>query len=128
MKAARADHSGVFSSVTPSLDKAPAPLHPGTFYLSEKGLTFRSTTRLATWTEVDVELELPAESRLRCRRIHCNGVVVECRPANPDPGYDVTLLFLELGKRTHCELSRFSRLQTQAATAHRGAAFASARV
>ncbi|MCX7824707.1 MAG: hypothetical protein N2689_04030, partial [Verrucomicrobiae bacterium] len=75
----------------------------------------------------DVEVELPAEGRSRGRHVHCNGVVVECRPAYFDSGYDVTLLFLEPDKRTLSELARFSRHQTRS-TAQRGAAFASAGV
>ncbi|MBM3889096.1 MAG: hypothetical protein FJ388_08210 [Verrucomicrobia bacterium] len=127
MKAARADHSGVFRSVAPNLAQVPAPLHPGTFYLSEKGLTFRSVTRLAPWTEVEVEVELPAESRLRSRRIHCVGVVVGCCPATRDVGYDITLLFVEVGKRSLSELTRFSRHQARTA-AQRSVPFASAGV
>jgi hypothetical protein len=127
MKAARADHSGLFRSVAPNLAISPAPLHPGSFYLSEKGLTFRSTTRLAPWTEVDVEVELPTSGRLKGRRVRCSGVVVGCRPAHDDIGYDITLLFMELDKRAISELTRFSRLQTRTA-APRGATFTSAGV
>ena len=127
MKAARADHSGVFSGVTLSLAKAPTMVQPQGLCVSEKGLTFRSGTRLAPWTEVDVELELPSEVPIKCHRIHCKGVVVECRPAQASPGYDVTLLFIELGRRSLSELTKFSKLHSLAA-APRSAAFASARV
>ena len=82
-------------------------------------MTFRSERRLAPWTEVEVEVEVPGEGQKR-RAIRCAGIVVQCEPSHRHTGYDITLLFLELNKRDLADLNKISRLQNHSAT-HRNA-------
>ena len=112
MKAARADTSGIFDNITLSWAKQPTRVNPNNFHLSPRGLTFRSATRVAPWTEMNVELEVLLNGT-RPRRIQCSGVVVQCEPARGQAGHDVTLLFLDLTKRAAAEISKLSRQRLQ---------------
>jgi hypothetical protein len=119
MKAAKADRSGTFDHITLNLAKAPTVVRPSGFHLSPRGMTFHSERRLAPWTEVEVEVEVPGEG-VKQRVIRCAGIVVQCESSPRHAGYDITLLFLELNKRAMADLSKISRHQTHS-TAHRNA-------
>lgn len=115
MKAAKADRSGTFDHITLNLAHAPTVVRPRGFHLSPRGMTFRSDRRLAPWTEVEVEVEVPGDGQKR-RAIRCAGIVVQCEPAQRHAGYDITLLFLELNKRAFADLNKISQLHTQSPT------------
>lgn len=82
-------------------------------------MTFHSERRLAPWTEVEVEVEVPSDGQ-KPRAIRCSGIVVQCEASPRRAGYDITLLFLELNKRTMADLSRISTHRAHSA-AHRNA-------
>ncbi|MCX6906935.1 MAG: hypothetical protein NTY01_02705 [Verrucomicrobia bacterium] len=119
MKAAKADRSGTFDHITLNLSGAPTVVRPRGFHLSPRGMTFHSDRRLAPWTEVEVEVEAPGDSQKR-RTIRCAGIVVQCEASPRRAGYDITLLFLELNKRTLADLGKISTHHTHSA-AHRNA-------
>lgn len=119
MKAAKADQSGTFDHITLNLAKAPTVVRPRGFHLSPRGMSFHSERRLAPWTEVEVEVEVPGDGP-KHRVIRCAGVVVQCEASPHRAGYDITLLFLELNKRALADLSKISRLHPHS-PAHRNA-------
>ena len=109
MKAARADHSGTFDFITLNLPQTPTVVRPSGFHVSPRGMTFHSERRLAPWTEVEVEVDAPAQGQKR-RAVRCAGIVVECAQSSNRAGYEITLVFLELSKRTLADLTKLSRL------------------
>jgi hypothetical protein len=117
MKAAKADTSGIFDNIQMSWAKQPTRVNPNNFHLSPRGLTFRSPARVAPWTEMDIDLEVPVAGG-KHRRIECSGVVVQCEPSRGQSGFDITLLFIDLSKRAAAEISKLSR-QRMAPAAHR---------
>ena len=119
MKAAKADRSGTFDHITLNLAQAPTVVRPNGFHLSPRGMTFHSERRLAPWTEVEVEVEAPADGQKR-RTIRCSGIVVQCETSTRRAGYDITLLFVELNKRAMADLASLSRHQMRS-SAHRNA-------
>jgi hypothetical protein len=119
MKAAKADRSGTFDHITLNLAKGPTVVRPSGFHLSPRGMTFHSERRLAPWTEVEVEVEVPGDGQKR-RVIRCAGIVVQCEPSHRQAGYDITLLFMELNKRAMADLGKVARLHPHSA-AHRNA-------
>jgi hypothetical protein len=120
MKAAKADRSGTFDHITLNLAQAPTVVRPRGFHLSQRGMTFHSDRRLAPWTEVEVEVEAPADGQKR-RAIRCSGIVVQCEPSPRRAGYEITLLFLELNKRALAELGKISRHPAAHSPTHRNA-------
>ena len=120
MKAARADRSGVFDYVTLNVAKAPTVVRPSGFHVSPRGMTFHSARRLAPWTEVEVEVEAPAEGQKR-HAIRCSGIVVQCEASPHRAGYNITLVFLELNKRAMADLSKLSHLPAHSGS-HRNVA------
>lgn len=120
MKAARADKSGTFDFITLNLPKTPTVVRPNGFHVSPRGMTFHSARRLAPWTEVEVEVDAPVAGQKR-HPIRCAGIVVECEASPHHAGYDITLVFLELNKRTLADLSKLSRLPSRC-TAQRNVA------
>jgi hypothetical protein len=120
MKAAKADKSGVFDYVTLNVAQTPTVVRPSGFHLSPRGMTFHSERRLAPWIEVEVEVEAPTAGQ-KHRVIRCAGIVVECETSSHRAGYDITIVFLDLNKRTLADLSKLSRFQAYTA-AHRNVA------
>ncbi len=127
MKAARIDRSGVFDHVSSTFAKPPPTITLTRFQLSGRGLTFHSDTRVALWTEMEVEFGLPMLAGVKPRRIQCRGVIVQCESSPRQPGYDVTLLFLDLNKRELAEIAKASRMPAQMPVLPRPVTVASAR-
>ena len=104
MKAAKIDRSGIFDHVKSALTRPPEPIRE--FQVSDLGMTFHSPTRISPWTEMEVEVELPSGKN---RRILCRGVVVQCEMApHAHGGYDVTMFFMDVNKRTLAEMQKAS--------------------
>jgi len=110
MSSATKDRTDVFNPVALQLGAKKARIHNGSFQLTPKGVTFKSTAALPAWTEVDMELRLPAEkSAASAKKIGCRGVVVQCKKQNKGGVYDVALLFCDVSPRTQQQLRAASR-------------------
>ena len=103
--AAKRDVSGVFEA---ELKRAPgrkAAVLDSAFHLSKTGITFFTETRLPEWTEIGVELQLPAAAALKDRTISCRGVVVQCVRRLHGKGFEVSVVFLDLPKNLQLQLA-----------------------
>lgn len=105
MGATKRDISGVFDAElkrrrprrVAGLDKV--------FQLGPKGITFVTKTFLPEWTEVGVEMCLPQTGTRREQNVGCRGVIVQCARREQGRGFEVSLLFLDLPKRTQAQLT-----------------------
>ena len=102
--AAKRDVSGVFEAELKHSHVAKAAGLDSVFHLSHKGITFVSDTCLPAWTEVGVEMRMPASGARKDRSINCRGVVVQCARRQRGKGFDVALIFLDLPKRAQVRL------------------------
>jgi hypothetical protein len=68
--------------------------------LRKNGIEFRSHSPIATWTEINLALETPLQSK----RFHGNGVVVACE-GNPLSGYTVSVVFTTLSRQAQAQLN-----------------------
>ena len=103
--AAKRDVSGIFEA---ELNRAPgrkAAVLDSAFHLSKTGITFFTETRLPEWTEIGVELRLPAATHLKDRTISCRGVVVQCVRRLHGKGFEVSVVFLDLPKNVQLDLA-----------------------
>lgn len=105
MGATKQDRSGIFDTALrqPRVRKT-TTLAQG-FELSTKGITFISERFLPEWTEVGVEMRLPGEGSAAPQQIDCRGVVVQCHRRSRGKGFEVALLFLDLPKHAHAQLT-----------------------
>jgi hypothetical protein len=97
MAATKRDVSGAFDAELRGKHERRSAALDSSFYLNHKGITFISDRAVAEWTEVGVELHVP-------QKITCRAVVVECTRCLFEPGYKITLLFLDLPKRAKSQL------------------------
>ena len=68
--------------------------------IRSNGIEFRSAAPFAPWTEMTVTLVSPRDHG----KVHCNGVVVECR-GDRHAGYNVSLLFTGLSRQSQERLN-----------------------
>ena len=106
MSTARRDRSGVFDADLKRRRMSKAAVLDKIFHLSPRGITFVTDTCFPEWTEVGVEMHLPARSARndQPRQIGCRGVVVQCVRRDHGPGFEVALLFLDLPKNAQNRL------------------------
>ena len=105
MGATKRDLSGVFDADLNAKRAKKTAVLSHTYHLSDKGITFLSDQGVPEWTEMRIELRLPQKGLHKDLPISCRGVVVECSPCQGSRGYRVTLLFLDLPKRTQAQLN-----------------------
>ncbi len=74
-------------------------LAAATTRIRPNGIEFRSTTPIATWTEMTVALHGPTGEE-----ISATGVVVDCR-GDRHQGYTVSMVFMELTPQAQARLS-----------------------
>jgi len=96
--AAKRDVSGVFDAELKRATGRKAAALDSAFHLSNAGITFFTEMRLPAWTEIGVELRLPAGAGLKDRTISCRGVVVQCVHRLHGKGFEVSVVFLDLPK------------------------------
>jgi len=101
---AKRDVSGVFDAELKRSRTRKAAVLDSVFHLSHKGITFVSETCLPEWTEVGVEMRMPAKGTRKDRAINCRGVVVQCARRHSGKGFEVALLFLDLPKSAQVRL------------------------
>jgi hypothetical protein len=95
-----------FTSVLLQCGKQTLPILDHNFEVSARGMSFKTDSYFAPFTNLSVRLQLPPRlGQLRCRTIHCEGVVVECRGAVRQKMYWITVAFLNLDARDEKELS-----------------------
>jgi hypothetical protein len=75
-------------------------LSPDAVVVRRNGIEFRSASSFAPWTEMTVTLVSPRDSG----KVHCNGVVVECRGSR-HTGYVVSLLLTGLSRQSQERLN-----------------------
>ncbi len=107
MGVTKRDVSGIFDAELKSKRPRKAAVLDKVFDLSPKGITFLTDTYMNEWTEVGIELSLPASGTGKDQPIDidCRGVVVQCAKREKGKGFKVVLLFLDLPKRTQAQLS-----------------------
>ena len=103
--AAKRDISGVFDAELKRSHPRQSAGLDSVFHLSHTGLTFVSATCLPAWTEVGVEMRMPAKGARKDQSISCHGVVVQCSRRQQGKGFDVALLFLDLPKNAQVRLA-----------------------
>jgi hypothetical protein len=107
MGVTKRDVSGVFDAELKSKRPRKAAVLDKVFNLSPKGITFLTDTFINEWTEVGVEMRVPATSPRKDQQIDidCRGVVVQCVKREQGKGFKVVLLFLDLPKRAQAQLA-----------------------
>ena len=79
-------------------------LCPTSFRIRKNGLEFKTTTEVALWTEMTVDLQLPGT-----KSFTCGGVVVASRGSR-HAGYDVSLVFTSVSDQAQQRLNDFSSI------------------
>lgn len=102
--AAKRDLSGVFDAELKHARNRKAAVLDGNFHISHKGITFQSETQLPEWTEVGVEMRMPVKGARKDQEINCRGVVVQCARRPQGKGFEVSLVFVDLPKKTQSQL------------------------
>jgi len=107
MGVTKRDISGIFDTELKSKRSRKAAVLDKVFDLTPKGITFLTDTFINEWTEVGVEMRLPATSARKDQQIDidCRGVVVQCAKREQGKGFKVVLLFLDLPKRAQAQLA-----------------------
>jgi hypothetical protein len=100
--ATRRDSSGIFDAELKPRKTRQAAMLDRVFHLSPKGITFVTSQFLPEWTEVDIQMRLPAG--IAIKNIDCRGVVVQCSARQEGDGFEVSLLFLDLPKKVQLKL------------------------
>jgi hypothetical protein len=67
--------------------------------VNRRGMMFVSDQFVPEWTEMNVQMQVPAAGAKKQRDIHCRAAVVQCEKRSRGKGYQVALLFLDLPKR-----------------------------
>jgi hypothetical protein len=75
-------------------------LSPDAVVIRRNGIEFRSAASFAPWTEMTVTLVSPRDHG----KVHCNGVVVECRGSR-HTGYVVSLVLTGLSRQSQERLN-----------------------
>jgi len=75
-------------------------LSPDAVVVRPNGIEFRSAAPFAPWTEMTVTLVSPRDNG----KVHCNGVVVECR-GNRHAGFTVSMLFTSMSRQSQERLN-----------------------
>jgi hypothetical protein len=101
----RKDLSGIFDNELAANRSGHAARLDKVYHLGPKGITFVTDTFLPEWTEVGVEMRLPASGARKHQLIGCRGVIVQCARRQQDNRFEVALLFLDLSKRAQDQLS-----------------------
>jgi hypothetical protein len=107
MGVTKRDISGIFDAELKSKRPRKAAVLDKVFDLTPKGITFLTDTFINEWTEVGVEMRLPAMYARKDQQIDidCRGVVVQCAKREQGKGFKVVLLFLDLPKRAQAQLA-----------------------
>jgi hypothetical protein len=96
--------SDLFRPVTVQSSETVHLLSPTAFRIRKNGLEFTTSTEVALWTEMTVELELPGT-----KSFSCSGVVVACR-GNRHAGFNVSMVFTSLSDQAQQRLNDFSSI------------------
>jgi hypothetical protein len=107
MGVTKRDVSGIFDAELKGKRPRKAAVLDKVFDLTPKGITFLTDTFMNEWTEVGVEMRLPATGTRKDQPvdIDCRGVVVQCVKREQGKGFKVVLLFLDLPKRAQAQLA-----------------------
>ena len=103
--AAKRDVSGVFEAELKLSPARKAAVLDSVSHLSHKGISFVSETCLPAWTEVGVELQMPATAVAQDHSVNCRGVVVDCARQQNGKGYKVAMIFLDLPEHLQVRLA-----------------------
>ena len=107
MSTGKLDTSGFFAT---NAARASAPtkllLPTNAVRIRKNGIEFLSATSIPQWTEMSVELQSP----LSARKLTCTGVVVSCA-GHAHTGYSVSMLFLNLTRKSELQLASLSHSQ-----------------
>jgi len=98
MGATKRDVSGVFEAELKARRSSRTAVLDKVFHLSPKGITFVTDQFMPEWTEVGVEMRLPASAAQKEQPVGCRGVIVQCAERDEGKGFTVALLFLNLPK------------------------------
>ena len=102
---ARKIGSGSFQQhVTVEARQARLVLSPGSVIIHKNGIEFRSAVAFASWTEMTLTLQSPADNG----KVNCNGVVIACT-GNKHAGYHVSMVFTSLTKQAQARLSTMAQ-------------------
>ena len=104
MSARKIETGSLQQHVTVEARQARLVLSPGSVIIHKNGIEFRSATAFATWTEMTITLQSPADNG----RINCNGVVIACT-GNKHAGYHVSMVFTSLTKQAQARLSTMAQ-------------------
>lgn len=75
------------------------------FQISPRGMVFRSSAALQTWTEVSVCLHLPNGNGGAREQVDCRGVVINCRRQR-NGAWKCAVVFLDLSKKNEARLCK----------------------
>jgi hypothetical protein len=96
--------SDLFRPITVQSSETVHLLSPTSFRIRKNGIEFKTSTEVALWTEMTVDLQLPGT-----KSFSCGGVVVSCR-GNRHTGYDVSLVFTSISDQAQQRLNDFSSI------------------
>lgn len=96
--------SDLFRPITVQASESVHLLSPTSFRIRKNGLEFKTSTEIALWTEMTVDLQLPGT-----KSFSCGGVVVASR-GNRHAGYDVSLVFTSISDQAQQRLNDFSSI------------------
>ena len=106
MSSSKLDRSGVFQSLKVESHQTQLTLTPDAVQVHKNGIEFRSVRPFAVWKEMTVEMVPSGESR----KVHFNGVVVECT-GNRHAGYLVSMVITSVSRQSQERLNHLADSQ-----------------
>ena len=109
MSARRIEVAGSFpqqQQVTVEARQTRLSLTPDSVIIHKNGLEFRSATAFASWTEMTLTLQSPADGG----KVNCNGVVISCT-GSKHTGYHVSLVFTGVSRQAQARLNQMAYSQ-----------------
>ncbi len=107
MSTSKLDTSGVFQPFKVQAPQTRLTLPLSAIQFRRNGIEFQSQQALASWKEMAVDLQSPADGK----KIHCTGVVVACH-GNRHTGYSVSMLFMNLSRQSQERLERLAHVRS----------------
>jgi len=106
MSTSKLDTSGVFQSLNIQSPQTQLTIPANAIRFRKNGIEFTSVQSIPLWTEMTVDLRSPLDGK----RVHCNGIVVECS-GNRHAGYLVSMVFMNLSRQAQERLTQLASSQ-----------------
>jgi hypothetical protein len=106
MSTSKLDTSGIFQTLQVDSQQTRLSLPANAIRFRKNGIEFTTSHPLPIWREMTVDLHSAKDAR----KVHCTGVVVECK-GNRHTGYAVSMVFINLSRQSQERLTQLAYSQ-----------------